>query len=120
MNKLLCIVNQPPYRNTHVLEQIETVLVAAVFDFDVSLLFMGEGIWGLKQDQDAEVLQQRTLSKVLSALPTYEVTQIYVSLEDMAALGLTEADLCLPVQLLNHTQQSALIAAQQAVVGASQ
>ena len=119
MNKLLCIISQPPYRNSHVLEKIETVLVAAVFDFDVSMLFMGEGIWALKDGQNADVLQQRTLSKVLSALPTYEVSQLYVSAEDLATLGLSEADLCLPVQCLDRKQQAELIGAQQAVLGAS-
>jgi len=119
MKSLLGIISQPPYRGSQVLENIEAAMVAAVFDFKVSLLFRDEGLWALIKQQDAENLGQRTISKVSSALPTYEITAIYVGLEDLKQRDLLLSDLCLPVTLLDRAGQGALISRQHAVFGGS-
>jgi tRNA 2-thiouridine synthesizing protein C len=117
MKSLLCIISQPPYRNSHVLESIEAAMVAAVFDFDVSLLFRGEGLWSLMQAQEADALGLRSISKVLSALATYDIKSVYVSAEDLTALNLSLSDLCLSVTALEHQAQAQLIGRQDAVLG---
>jgi tRNA 2-thiouridine synthesizing protein C len=117
MKKFLCIINQPPYKNSHALECIETAMVAAVFDFKVSLLFRGEGVWALQKAQDASVLGQRTFSKVLTALPTYEIESLFVSTEDLRIRNLRSNDLCLPLSLLDYKHQANLINDQDVVIG---
>jgi tRNA 2-thiouridine synthesizing protein C len=115
---MLCIVSQPPYRSSHTLELIETAMVGAVFDFEVSVLFRDEGVWGLLQGQDATILSERTFSKVLGALPTYEINNIYACAQSMSSRGLSLDDLEMPVNSLDFDAQADLIAIQEIVIGA--
>lgn len=118
MKKLLCIISHPPYQDSHSLELIESAMVGAVFDFQVSLLFRDEGVWGLLDGQDAGALQQRTFAKVLSALPTYEVDAVYVCASAMDEHKLGVEQFALPVRPVSFAEQAQLIAGQDAVLGA--
>jgi len=118
MTKLLCIISRPPYQNSHSLELLETAMVGAVFDFEVSVLFRGEGVWCLLKDQDASTLSQRTLGKVLGALATYEISSLYVCTDALQSRSLAEADLFMPVVSLDFAKQADLIAQQNVVMGA--
>jgi len=118
MNKLLFVVSRPPYQGTHNLELIEAAMVGAVFDLEVSVLFRDEGIWALLDGQDAGALQQRTLSKVLSALPAYDVERLFVCSESMQRMHLQTDQFCVPVTLMSLQAQADLMAQQHAVLGA--
>lgn len=118
MKKLLCIVSRAPYDNTHSLELIEAAMVGAVFDFQVSILFRDEGIWCLLKNQDASPLRQRTLAKVLTALPTYDVQSIYVCADAMTTRGLQPVDFVTDVEILELPSQTLLVEQQDAVMGA--
>lgn len=73
-------------------------------------------VWQLLEGQDGEALATRTLSKVLQALPHYDVDALYVCAESLARRGLSVDDLVLPVQALDAAAQNALVAQQHAVV----
>ncbi len=118
MKKLLCMISHAPYRDAHALELLDVALVSAVFDCEVSVLFRGEGVWTLLKDQDATPLAQRTVGKVLDALETYDVNAVYVCAESLAARGLENGDLAISAEAVDHVAQAALIADQQAVLGA--
>lgn len=118
MKRVLCIVSNPPYANSHSLELIETAMVGAVFDFKVSVLFRNEGVWSLLKNQDAGPLQQRTLANVLTALPTYDVEDIYVCADSANNRNLSPGDFAIDVKLVGMPEQAKLIATQDAVIGA--
>jgi len=118
VKKLMCVINQPPYANSHVLELLETAMVAAVFDMQVSLLFRDEGLWSLLKPQNADPLGQRTLSKVLLAMPDYDVNSIYVCADTLRDKQLKTDELVLPVTLLNKPAQADLMSEQDVVMGA--
>ena len=118
MKKLLIMLHQTPYRDTHTIEMLETAMVGAVFDFQVSLLLRADSVWGLVPGQDAGLFGRRSVGKVLGALPTYEVTQVYACSEALARANLADADLVVPVEQITPEQQAALIADQDLVVGA--
>ncbi len=117
MKNLLLVCHETPYRNSHTVEILEAGMVGAVFDFNVSLLFRGEGIWSLLPQQDAAALGRRTVGKVLSALPTYDVSAVYACSEAAAAAGLDHNRFVVPVTLLEPAAQGALIQQQDAVIG---
>ncbi len=117
MKKLMCVINQPPYANSHVLELLETAMVAAVFDMQVSLLFCDEGLWSLLKTQNADPLGQRTLSKVLLALPDYDVSSIYVCADAMQDRQLNADSLVLNATPLDKSAQAELMSGQDVVMG---
>jgi tRNA 2-thiouridine synthesizing protein C len=114
--RILFLLRQPPYSTSHALEALEAILVAGVFEQDVSVLFKDDGIWQLITEQDGVELGTRTVSKVLQALPEYEVSKLFVCADSLARHGLGPSDLVLPVASLTLAEQSALIKAQDAVV----
>jgi tRNA 2-thiouridine synthesizing protein C len=75
--RILFLLRHGPYASSHAVEALETVLVAGVFDQQVSVLFRDDGVWQLLAGQDGTAVEQRTVSRVLSALPEYDVTQLY-------------------------------------------
>jgi tRNA 2-thiouridine synthesizing protein C len=114
--KILFLLRRPPYGTSHALEALETVLVAGVFDQQVSVLFSGDGVWQLLDGQDGSLLGRRTISRVLGALPEYDVTALYVCAESLKTRGLGASDLALAVTPLALVEQQHLIDGQDAVV----
>jgi len=114
--RILFLLTSAPYASARALETLESVLVAGVFEQEVSVLFKGSGVYQLLKGQKGSAIGQRTVGKVLEALPEYEVERIFVCEPSMQRFGVEEADLCVSVQRLNEGQQRGLIAGQDAVV----
>ena len=115
--KILFLLNRAPYGSSYALEALESILVAAAFEQQVSLLFKGVGLHQLLTGQDGAAIGQRTLGKVLSALPEYGVERFFACRPSAEHLGLAERDFCLPVQWLDYAGQRRLINNQDIVSG---
>ena len=118
MKRCLFIVSASPYGSTRVIEQLESAMVAAVFDAPTAVLFRSDGIWNLLPGQDAEALGVRTVAKVLTALPTYEIETLYVCADALRQRGLTADALVPTVKPIEVEAQAALIAAHDVVITA--
>ncbi len=88
MKSLLCILSQSPYAGSHATELLDAAMVAAVFDFRVSVLLRGDAVWILQPGQDAGPLGVKTPGRVITALPSYDVSDIYVCMESAASRGI--------------------------------
>ena len=115
--KILFLLNRAPYGSSYALEALESVLVAAAFEQRVSLLFKGAGLHQLLAGQDGAAIGQRTVGKVLSALPGYGVERCFACRPSAERLGLAERDFCLPVKWLDYEGQRRLIDDQDIVTG---
>ena len=115
--RILFLLNQAPYGSSYALEAIESILVAGVFDQEVSVLFKGDGLYQLLSGQDGGAVGGRTVGKVLGALPEYGVTELFACRPSAERLGLADASLCLPVTWLDHAGQRRLISRQDIVTG---
>jgi len=118
MKKLLCVISQTPYSSSHDIELLEAAMVGAVFEFSVSVLFRDEGVWALLPDQDGTPIGRRTLGKLLKALPTYEIEDLYVCSESLGRFSLQAEALLGNATTLKLEDQAELIASQDAVIGA--
>ena len=67
---------------------LDMVLSAAVFEQKINLVFMDDGVWQLKSDQAPQQINAKGLSAALSALPLYEVSNVFVESESLALRGL--------------------------------
>jgi tRNA 2-thiouridine synthesizing protein C len=113
---LLLLMRHAPYTGTRATEALEAALVGAVFDMPTSLLFRDEGVWQLLPDQQADALGVRTHSNLINALPQYDITNLYVCTDSLAARQLDHSQLCRGVELVSPKQQQALIAAHSVVL----
>ena len=93
IKKFMYVNRRAPYGSIYALESLEVVLIGAAFDQDVSLAFIGDGVYQLKAGQDASESGQKNFSPIYQALGDYDVTKLYVEQESLDERGLTLDDL---------------------------
>jgi len=117
--KRFCYINRKaPYGTVYAHEMLETVLIAAAFEQDVSVVFLDDGVYQLKKEQDTKDLGMKNFSPTFRALDGYDVEKLYVEKESLAARGLTEEDLVVDVEVLDSKALGEIIDAQDVVISA--
>jgi len=107
-----------PYGTVYALESLETVLISAAFDQDVSVVFIDDGVFQLKKGQDTKAINMKNFSPTFRALEGYDVEKLYVEKESLEARGLTEDDLVVDVEILSTDELREIMAAQDVVISA--
>ena len=113
--KFLYVNRKAPHGTIYALESLEVVLIGAAFEQDISLAFVGDGVYQLAKGQNTKSLEVKNFSQTYRALEDYDVTQLYVERESLQARGLREDDLVVPVELVS-TQRMAEIMESQDVI----
>ena len=93
VKKFLYVNRKAPYGTVYALESLEVVLIGAAFDQDVALIFMDDGVFQIKKDQNTEASGMKNFSPTYNALGDYDINKIYVEKESLEARGLTVDDL---------------------------
>lgn len=106
MKRVLYLIRQPP--SVAAKETIDLILVSGVFEQDVSVLFLDDGVY--------QLVGLRERQSPLKALPTYGVEAIHVAAHSLAERGIDMADSTLAVTVADRQAVRALIAAHDLVV----
>jgi tRNA 2-thiouridine synthesizing protein C len=91
--KFMYMNTKAPYGTIYALESLEVVLIGAAFEQDVSLAFIGDGVYQLTKGQDTQGIGMKNFSPTYAALGDYDVNKIYVEKESLEERGLTLDDL---------------------------
>jgi tRNA 2-thiouridine synthesizing protein C len=105
-----------PYGTIYALESLEVVLIGAAFEQDVSLAFVGDGVYQLSKGQDTKTLEVKNFSPTYRALEDYDVNKIYVEKEALEARGLTEEDLVVPVEVVDAQRMTQIMEDQDVIL----
>ncbi len=114
--RFMFVNRKAPYGTVYALESLETVLISAAFDQDVSVVFMDDGVYALKKEQDTDAIGMKNFSRTYRALEGYDVEKLYVEKESLDARGLTVDDLVVPVEVLTSKELSKIMAAQDVIL----
>ena len=114
--KFLYVNRRAPYGSIYALESLEVVLIGAAFEQDVSLAFLGDGVYQLVKGQDTKGLEVKNFSPTFGALEDYDVTKLYVEKEALEARGLREADLVVPVEVVSAERMAEIMEAQDVIL----
>ena len=93
IKKFMYINRKAPYGTVYALEALEVVLIGAAFDQDVSLAFIGDGVYQLTKGQDTAAIGQKNFSPTFGALGDFEVNKIFIEKESLEERGLSLDDL---------------------------
>ena len=93
IKKFLYVNRRAPYGSVYALESLEVVLIGAAFDQDVSMAFIGDGVFQLMAGQDTDEIEMKNFSTIYKALGDYEVTKLFVEKESLEERGLSIDDL---------------------------
>jgi tRNA 2-thiouridine synthesizing protein C len=114
--KFLYVNRKAPYGTIYGLESLEVVLIGAAFEQDVSLAFMGDGVYQLAKGQDTKGLEVKNFSPAFRALEDYDVTKLYVEKEALHDRGLNEADLLVPVEIVSAQRMAEIMESQDVIL----
>ena len=114
--RFLYVNRRAPYGSIYGLESLEVVLIGAAFEQDVSLAFLGDGVYQLAKGQDTKGLEMKNFSPTFRALEDYDVTKLYVEKEALEARGLSEADLLVPVEVVSTERMAEIMEAQDVIL----
>ena len=93
VKKLMYVYRHAPHETIDPLEGLEVVLIGAAFDQDVSMAFIGDGVFQLNKGQDTVDSGMKNVAPTYGALGDYEVTKLYVEQESLDERGLELSDL---------------------------
>ncbi|MBX2835743.1 MAG: sulfurtransferase complex subunit TusC [Gammaproteobacteria bacterium] len=116
VKKFLYVNRRAPHGSIYALESLETVLIGAAFDQDVSMLFIDDGVYQLKKDQQPDGIEFKNFSKAYRALEMYDVEKLYVEKESLAERGLTEGDLLVDIELVERSAVKDLVDSQDVIL----
>jgi tRNA 2-thiouridine synthesizing protein C len=116
VKRFLYVNRKAPHGTIYAHESLEVVLIGAAFEQDVSLAFLGDGVWQLAKGQDTRALEAKNFSPAFRALEDYDVTKVYVAQEDLQARGLAETDLLIPVEVVDAQRMAEIMEAQDVVL----
>jgi tRNA 2-thiouridine synthesizing protein C len=83
----LIVVRHSPYGSSLGKVSVDTVLAAAAFDCEPVVLYMGEGVLQLKSEQNADAIEQKSISKQIASFPMYDIELVYVEAEAAERFG---------------------------------
>ena len=114
--RFMFVNRKAPYGTVYALEGLEVVLISAAFDQDVSIAFLDDGVFQLVKGQETQAVGMKNFSPTYRALEGYDIEKLYVERESLALRGLSEADLLVPVQVMDSAELGAMMAEQDVVI----
>jgi tRNA 2-thiouridine synthesizing protein C len=112
----LFVLRHPPHGGIHVQESLDIVMTTAAFDQAVRLLFLDDGVFQLKRDQEPAAIGFKHIAPIFTALELYDIEELWVEEESLRERGLTAEDLILPVRLLCRCHVAAFVRSHDVVV----
>lgn len=97
---ILVHCQRSPYSDSLARTGIELAMATAAFDQPIALLFSGDGVWQLLDDQ-APPEGTKHHGKLVSALPVFGVDALYVDEQSLLNRGLKLDDLCIQARAID-------------------
>ena len=85
--KILLLFRHAPYAGLLARAGLDAALAAAVFEQELSVLFMDEGIWQLLPEQHSEGIDCKNIAATLESMPLYDIEEFFVETESLVKRG---------------------------------
>lgn len=110
-NQWLFIFQSSPVEEGLTADGLDLCLVAASFEVDLKLLFVGDGVQHIMKPSLDKLMSKNmpSYTKTFRALADFEIDQCYVLDESLKNLGLAETDLSLQVEKVAVTEMQLLL-----------
>lgn len=114
--KLLFRLSKPPYGRSQAREALDALLAAAAFEQDVSVLFVGDGLYLLLKNQQPGAIEQKNFTASFGLFNLYGINQIYAAETDLVERRLTPDQLALAVTVLSREELTSLLRSQDQIL----
>lgn len=108
---ILLLCRAAPYGGALAREALETALAGGAMGFSIKLLFLDEGVWQLLDHQDTKTIHAKNHQAMLSALPLYEVGELFVDRASLTRRRLSERDINPDIKVIDSAAVGELLQA---------
>jgi len=116
MKNYTFVMRHLPHTSSRVQEILDQMLTTAAFDQVVSVLFLDDGVLQLRRGQNPAEAVFKDTAAIFKVLELYDINRLFVERESLAARGLSDEDLLLPVQLVSRSEVGELLKTSDVVV----
>lgn len=103
-NKVVVLLRKAPYGRVYTAEAFRTIMGIAVFEMDICVIFMDDGVFALVKNQEPEKLDMKPLGDGFPMLKDFNVNRFVVHDQSMADRGLSADNLVMEVEVANSDQ----------------
>lgn len=114
--KIMFLMRKAPHGSIYSYEGLEVILIMGAYEQDVSVIFMDDGVYAIKKDQDTSEIGVKGFSVTFRALTDYEVEKLYIEKESMESRGLTIDDLIIKPEIVEASEIVRLMAEQDVIL----
>ena len=101
--KVMFVCRTAPYGMIYEQEAIEAMVMFGAYEQDISVSFIGDGVFSLKKGQDTSLLGKKNFSMTYPILiDDFEISHIYVEKESLEERGMGVEDLITEVELVDR------------------
>jgi len=100
-NQVAILMRKAPYGTVYTAEGLRTLMGIGVFEMDISVLLVDDGVYALVKGQDTKALDMKPLGDAFPTLEEFGVTKFYVHDASLAERGLTRHDLTMDVEVVD-------------------
>ena len=90
---ILLVFRHAPYGNALAREGLEAALACGAMGAKTSVLYINEGVWQLLEPQNSAAIDCKNQAAMASALPLYDVDNIWVDEDSLKQRNLSSADI---------------------------
>ena len=91
------VLRHAPYGNSFAQEALDATLAMSLFGQEMTLIFLGDGVFQLLRHQQAAGIHEKTFSKQIAAFELYDIERIFVCTQSLAHRNILQASLCIDV-----------------------
>jgi tRNA 2-thiouridine synthesizing protein C len=100
-NTVAILMRKAPYGSVYTAEGFRSMMGIGVFEMDINVVFVDDGVYALVKGQDPAELDMKPLGEGFPMLPDFGVSKFYVHEQSLSERGLTSDDLVMDVEILD-------------------
>lgn len=101
MSRLTYLFRSSPHATSSGREGVDALLAASAYCEDISVIFIGDGVYQLLQGQQPGEILSKDYAPMLKLFDLYDIEQVYVCASSLEQRGLAQADLVIDVERLS-------------------
>ncbi len=100
-NTVAVLMRKAPYGSVYTAEGFRSMMGIGVFEMDISVLFVDDGVYALVKGQNPAGLDMKPLGDGFPMLSDFGVTKFYAHHQSLSERGLTPDDLVMDVEIVD-------------------
>ena len=109
MEKVIVMLRKAPYGSVYSAEAFRTIMGIAVFEMDICVALIDDGVYALVKDQNPEKLDMKPLGDGFPMLKDFNVNRFVVHGESLFERGLQAEDLVLDAEIVDNENFTKII-----------